>query len=369
MAGKGDEPDKRTLRDLYQVIGGARTAKVRYGRATLTVLRSDAVFLTPVAEALAGHDGGELSAEDVAAIFLAQREVEHSPTFDWDRVDLARLLPRVTAVSERPEIEATNPEELVLELKALEEREQLRFERTAKAAKEALPGISRITLMMVDRNRETIRQATRPAFLDPDKAVNTRYLKAMEALSQSVGKQIQAATRPISGQLLERLRPQLTLKDLNLTLHGYEGLLDLGRFDSLGQIGLADGALDLRESWQPFFRELAAAARGADSPDIAEAVEASAEEAVKEPGDLDLAGLVQMLNDLVAEQRRMADAEERLAGEQRKTNERLEKLESAGSLRRQILIGIAINVIWTLIVLILATRLHVYLPTPPEESK
>lgn len=143
----------------------------------------------------------------------------------------------------------------------------------------------------------------------------------------------------------------------------------LRRSGSLRRRQIRNGVLANNEAWRPLFEQVAEAVRGADSPEIAEAVESTAEEAAKEPTELDLEGLTRTLNGLLEEQERTAMEQQRLANEQQAANQKLDEMQSGSSLSRQILIGIAVSIIWTLILVILATKFGIYLPPPPPAGK
>src|SRR3954468_12510330 len=98
MVDKGDKP-KRLTREALLRLRADRKAKVRYGRATLTVERADGVLMTALSDLLAAHRKEKVSAEEVAWAFIKEPVVEHSPTFRWEDIDLLKLLPRVTAVT------------------------------------------------------------------------------------------------------------------------------------------------------------------------------------------------------------------------------------------------------------------------------
>jgi hypothetical protein len=100
-----------------------RREKIRYGRAYLTVECSPAVLWTPVHSILNAHVDGDTTDEDVAWAFLKSQTVAHTPSFDWEKTDIARLLPRVTAVTQKPRLQAQTPAELVPELRELEKKE------------------------------------------------------------------------------------------------------------------------------------------------------------------------------------------------------------------------------------------------------
>jgi hypothetical protein len=140
MAEKDKKETRRVTRELLLRLRDDHRAKVRYGRATLTVERSDGVLMTALSDLLRAHRKGEVSTEEVAWAFIKERVVEHSPTFSWEDIDLLKLLPRVTTVTTEPEVKAKTPEELVPELEALEAKEREQWERARKRMKQVLSG-------------------------------------------------------------------------------------------------------------------------------------------------------------------------------------------------------------------------------------
>jgi len=380
MADQQNKKSKRLTREALLQLRADHKAKVRYGRATLTVERTDGVLMTALSDLLSARRKDEVSAEEVALAFIKERVVEHSPTFRWEDIDLLKLLPRVTAVTREPEIKAKTPEELVPELEALEAKESEEWERARKRMKQMLSGgISQDLLKSITRSNE-IARAMRPAYLDAFKAIRPTHMEAMKAIQPGFNEQILAAMRPLSGQIQQAMQPlsaqiqqamQPQLKALNFQIDPkvYEGFVGLSRIDLSKRLGLSNQVLANNEAWRPLFEQVAEAARGADSPDIAEAVESTVEEAAKEPSELDLEGLTKTLDSLLKEQERTTEEQKRLADEQRKTNQKLDELQSASSTSRQIIVGIAINLIWTLILVILATQFGVFLPPPPPTGK
>lgn len=373
MADKESENPNRRAREILLELRANRKAKVRYGRATLTVERTDGVLMSALSDLLSAHRKGEASAEEVAWAFIRERTVEHSPTFHWEDIDLLKLLPRVTAVSREPAIKAKTPEELIPELEALEAKEREDFERARKRMKQMLSGgISQDLLKSINRTNEIARMM-RPAYLDAFKAFRPAHMEALKAIQPGFNEQILAAMRPLSGQIQQAMQPlsnqiqeamQPQLKALNFRIDPkiYESFIGLSQVDLSKQLGLSNQVLANNEAWRPLFEQVAEAARGADSPDIAEAVEAIAEEAEKEPTELDLKGLTKVLNGLLEEQKRLADT-------QQEASQKMDDMRADDSLSRQILVGIAVSIIWTLILVILATRFGIYLPPPPEAGK
>lgn len=369
MADKENKKSKRLTREALLQLRADHKAKVRYGRATLTVERADGVLMTALSDLLRAHLKDEVSAEEVALAFIKERVVEHSPTFRWEDIDLLKLLPRVTAVTREPAIKAKTPEELVPELEALEAKEREQWERARKRMKQVLSGgISQDLLKSINRSNE-IARAMRPAYLDAFKAFRPAHMAAFKAIQPGLNEQVLAAMRPLSAQIQQAMQPQLKALNFGIDPRVYEGFIGLSRVDLSKQLGLSNQILASNEAWRPLFEQVAEAAREADSPDIAEAVEHTADEAEREPTELDLEGLTKTLNGLLEEQERTTKEQERLANEQQATNQKLDEMQSDSSLSRQILIGIAVSIIWTLIVVILATKFGIYLPPPTEAGK
>jgi len=69
---KGKKREKRGARKIFERLQAARKAKIRYGRATLTIERSDSVFMTSLTHALRAHREGEMTEEDVAWAFIKE---------------------------------------------------------------------------------------------------------------------------------------------------------------------------------------------------------------------------------------------------------------------------------------------------------
>src|SRR6188472_2703469 len=69
MADKEDKPKRLTGEALLR-LPADRMAKVRYGRATLTVERTDGVLMTALSDLLAAHRKEEVGTEEVAWAFI-----------------------------------------------------------------------------------------------------------------------------------------------------------------------------------------------------------------------------------------------------------------------------------------------------------
>jgi hypothetical protein len=379
MADKENNKSKRLTREALLQLRADRKAKVRYGRATLTVERTDGVLMTSLTELLGAHRKGEASAEDVAWAFIKERVVEHSPTLQWEDIDLLKLLPRVTGVTREPEIKARTPGGLVPELEAIEAKEREQWERARKQMKQMLSGgISQDLLKSINLTNEIARamrpayldafKAFRPAHMDAFKAIRPTDMDAMKAIQPGLNEQVRATIQPLSAQIRQAMQPQLKALNFRIDPKVYEGFIGLSRVDLSKQLGLSNQILASNEAWRSLFEQVAEAARGADSPDIAEAVESTVEAAAKKPTELDLEGLTATLNSLLKEQERTTKEQERLADEQQEANQKLAEMQSSSAIPRQMIIGIAISIVWTLILLILATQFGIFLPPPPPTT-
>jgi hypothetical protein len=361
-----DEGEKRRAsKDVFRSLIEARTAKVRYGRATLTVERSGGALMSPIADALKAHREGELCADEVAWIFIKDRTTEHSPTFIWDQDDLMKLLPRVTEATVEPEIKAQTPAELVGELEAIEKRERKEWKKVRKQMKKALPGISNSLQSQFDPTNQLLDQFRTPALSQAVKAMQGPQIDTFSSLYSGFVKEVELSLRPLSKQVRDAMLPQINLKSLGIDAEAYESFVRAARLDLGKEIALGNQLVSQGDTWQPLFREIANAAREAKAPDVADAVEDSAEEVVED--EADIKGLISTLNELIAEQQRMIKAQEDLAAGQDETNEKLDELQAGSPFSRQLFLGLAINAIWALILYVLAIK-GIYLPPPPPEG-
>jgi hypothetical protein len=98
---------------LGPAVQDVATEKVRYGRASLTIARSTPTFhFDDFDGLLAAYERGEAHATSVAAAFLRERVVDHTPSFDWRTATLLPLIRIVCEVSDDPKLEASTPTEL-----------------------------------------------------------------------------------------------------------------------------------------------------------------------------------------------------------------------------------------------------------------
>lgn len=356
-----EKKEKRDAQAIFKRLRDAQQAKIRYGRATLTIERSDSVYLTPLAPVLEGHRKGELTEDDVAWAFVKERVTAHSPSFKWEGVQLAKLLPRVTAVTTEPKIKAKTPSELAPELEAIEIREREQWKLARKRIKQSIPNISRDFLSSLNRTNEMAR-AMRPAYADALETIRPNFAQIMKVTGSEISQQALASIRLRLPEIQETIRPTINLPPFEIDPKAFDAFVSLGKADLRGHTHINRQILSHNEYWRTLFQQVADAARGADSPDIAEAVEASAEEASKKTDDLDIRALTNTLDRLVKEQGRLAE-------QQQQTNQTLDEMQSDNSITRQIIIGLAVVLIWTLIQVVLAVKFGIYLPPPPEAGK
>jgi hypothetical protein len=114
-------------------LQAARTIKVRYGRARLTVKRWGDVRGGEVGEAVSAFARGEMDAKRLAWTFVRDRVQAASPSFDWGTADLDRVVKLVVAESAEPRLTSADPEALAAELLASAETDASLREPPARA--------------------------------------------------------------------------------------------------------------------------------------------------------------------------------------------------------------------------------------------
>jgi hypothetical protein len=91
---------------------------------------------------IAAYEDGRASAEEVCWQFVHDRVVAHTPSFDWEKAELALLLDRVVAVSTDPKFSSSETEDVAAKLvvAAWEEREAAKRleEKTHRLAEQLL---------------------------------------------------------------------------------------------------------------------------------------------------------------------------------------------------------------------------------------
>jgi hypothetical protein len=112
---------------IFRRLREARQITIRHGRARLTVLRSGELTEGDVEPAISRFERGEIDAETLAWIFVRNRVVKHTPSFNWDDAELALLLDRIVAVTTEPSFVGSSAEEVAATLVAgaRKEREAL----------------------------------------------------------------------------------------------------------------------------------------------------------------------------------------------------------------------------------------------------
>lgn len=249
-----------------------RQVKVRYGRANLTIARWGAVALTPIGEVLARWREEEATDEDVAWAFVRHRVIAHTPSFDWGTADLDKLVALVTSVSREPKIKAHTTAELAPELDPIEVEDRKRW-----------------------------------------KIANERFRKTLEAVTFKFPK-MDLDLKPFATQTrlaeraLEGMSNQINLtRDIQARMEGWKGLTAAAGFklqpgvldtlDKLTQVPVFQEAIGIQtraiqemigqRDWSGVIGQFTEAARAAQEPEIAEAVEGVAE-VVTDPDALTL---------------------------------------------------------------------------------
>jgi hypothetical protein len=291
------------------------TDKVRYGRANLTVERMVSVHATPVEQALKAHRQGRTGAEDVAWAFVKEQVTAHTPSFDWGDADLDRLLPRIVAVAKEPKLKARTPADLVPELEQLEAKERERWKKlNEQIRKSILPTIPKLG--------PTIPKLgpTLPKF---GPAISEDLLKSIGKVPKlPIPDALQNSILETNKQIAEGLKTnqhyEAMLKSVQPDLKVFESLrLDLERItqmvrpqipalgidvDALSKIaGFGPGS-----DWQKLMEQIAEAARQEDVPEVADAVEATANESALKPFEIDLSPVVERVKELLDQLKSLA---------------------------------------------------------------
>jgi hypothetical protein len=359
----------RLSRDALRRLREARRTKVRYGRATLTVDRAVAVLGTPMGEALAAHRRGEMDPEQIAWRFLREQAVAHSQTFDWDAVNLDKLLPRVTAVMREPELKAQTPEELIAELEKVEADQQEARKRLAEQMRKYTQPLPADYLKIMQRTRADLEVLGR----------QQRLLQQNSELIQNAMKPMlvrQEWTRRNQRQLEQiqkALRPTMALPSFGLTQDRLREMLGLNLPQRLHELTAIKNPF-LEQDWRPVFERVAEVAREADAPEVAQVVEVTASKAEEGDSRVDLDAMREAIERLTEQ----LEESNRLASE--KADEKTATGGSAGSrgdaFSRQLLIQVALMMIRWMIEAILAVDFGLPLPPqtpdssePPDEIK
>jgi hypothetical protein len=111
---------------LIRLVKDRREVDVRHGRARLTIARWGRLGEGPMWAAIEAFRRGELSAEELCRRYVRRRVISHTPSFDWERADLGRLLSLVTDASREPQIPNLAPGKLAPALAEIAEEERRR---------------------------------------------------------------------------------------------------------------------------------------------------------------------------------------------------------------------------------------------------
>lgn len=279
--------------DLDKILAESRT-KVRYGRASLTVEKKVFVALTPVEETLGAHREGKASDEDLAWTFVKSQVVSHSPSFKWEDAELGKLLPLITAVATDPKLKATTPQELPPELEAAEKKELKEWAETGKELKKHTSRIAAdLAKVMNVTQKPVVNEVMRKNLVSikPPKVVvptaTAIGLKKLQDLQFSWAKMGQQILPKIPTAGFVGLDPSFTAA----VLRGFAAPeMPKPKFGT--------------SNWDHLVEQFVETAREADSPDVAQAVEAAVETTAaaekREASDVDalLEGLQPMFADL-----------------------------------------------------------------------
>ncbi|HET8955735.1 MAG TPA: hypothetical protein VFN18_08770 [Solirubrobacterales bacterium] len=280
---------KRRVIDLDKLRA---TSKVRYGRANLTVEQWVSVHATRVERALKAHRAGDANAEDVAWAFIREQVTAHTPSFDWEDADLARLLPRVIAVAKVPKLKAKSADELVPELEEIETKERERWEKMSETIRTSiLPTFPKIAPAIP----KDVLKAMTPAIpkLPISEAAHIQMMQTNKRIAETV-----KANPKIQGP---GLRDPEVIKSLRLDMERISKMvrpevppigIDFARLNQL--TGFRPGG-----EWFESLKQLAEAAREAGATDAAGAAEATLNESELEPREVDPQAIYERLKELL----------------------------------------------------------------------
>lgn len=280
---------KRRIIDLDKLRA---TSKVRYGRANLTVELWVSVHGTHIEQALKAHRQEKASAEDVAWAFVKEQVAGHTPSFNWDDVDLDRLLPRVIAVAKVPKLKAKSADELVPELEEIEVKERERWEKLSETIRTSvLPTFPKIAPTIP----KDVLKAMTPAIpkLPISEAAHIQLMQTNKRIAETV-----KANPNLQGPMI---RDPEVLKGLRLDMERISKMVrpqvpPIGiDFERLNQLtGFRPGG-----EWFESLKQLAEAAREAGATDAAGAAEATLNESELEPFEIDLQAIYERLKELL----------------------------------------------------------------------
>lgn len=133
---------ERTEEPLVIRFERMRRAKIRYGRARLTVVRFGGVSCGDLGEAIRDFERGSIDAEELCWEFVRDRVVAHTPSFDWEEAELSLLLDRVVGVSTGPEFDSSSAEDVAQVLVDVAEEEREAAERMRETATKWAGGLA-----------------------------------------------------------------------------------------------------------------------------------------------------------------------------------------------------------------------------------
>jgi hypothetical protein len=218
----------------------ARQIRVRYGRAFLTVTRFGGLSGGELKRCLSAYEDGETDAETLCWAFVRERVIDHTPSFDWEVVELPLLLDRIAGASTSPAFPSSDIEDVAATLVETAREEREATERSRKRSL-GLMSQNAIQLNLPKKMMETLGGLTSlerisvPGFLE-------RPLKgrSFQLVAPDVARQFS-----FGSQIRERLAE--TLGRTNLTLAASPAMRDLRRqilatdlmpFTGVGGLGL-----------------------------------------------------------------------------------------------------------------------------------
>jgi hypothetical protein len=266
------------------------STKIRYKRATLTVEQIVAVNFTPVEQALAGHRTGVVSEEEVAAAFLREQVIVHSPSFDWKTAELEVLLERVAAAMTDPKLKARTPKELVPELEAVEVKER---EKWAELSKQMGQQIKPLASDL----QKKLQQAYPPMLTGQAREAMRKHMQSITgSLLDNVN--LQKAFTPsvmkVHGDLSEiasSMIPQARLADLGIDLTAFEQL-------SQNMLGAPGTRPLVTTNWDQWIEQALRAAQEVEAVEIIDIEDAEVEQPQEQISEADLKELIDRLSEI-----------------------------------------------------------------------
>jgi hypothetical protein len=352
-----EKDPKKSLREIRKRLIEGTRIRVRYGRATLTVRRSVVILGAPLGDALKAHRREAMSAEDVAWRFLHEQTISHSPTFDWETVNLNKLLPRVAAVMREPDLRAQAPEELIAELERVQAAELAAKKRLSEQIQKYAAPLSAsymkgfrpadLGLVTHQKQMKQIREMVEP-------------LRRQQSLFKRQQQQIE--------QMQRFLRPAITLESFGLTPSKVRQMLGLNLPTTTTAAALTRiNNPFLEQDWRPAFERVAEIAREADAPEIAvavEAVEITATKAEEEGPAVDLDAMREAIEGLTEQLEESNQLAKKRADKEQSAKEAGEEGKGTNSFSRQLILQVTLMMIRWLIEAVFSA--HLSIPLPPQ---